>query len=178
MLVKTTRFGEIEVEGEKIITFRDGMVGFPRLKKYFLVESSQMPLIYWLQSAEDAQIAFPLIEPWFFRRDFKPKMNEAEKISNDLSESDTTKILVVLTIPEDMARMTVNLKAPIIFNVNKSLAAQLVLQEKHYEVRCPAHEGFSKALSNFNVSQSAPEFTEEWRSIKVPVAGEQATTGV
>jgi len=161
MKIQTTRFGTIEAGEECVIHFRDGMVGFSNLKNYVLIESASMPLILWLQSLEDIKVAFPVIEPWFFKRDYNPHLTEADKACMKLETADKTKMFVVLTIPQEMANMTANLKAPIVINANKGLGTQLVLQEKTYEVRVPAHDAFNQALSNLPINQSASDVAEE-----------------
>ena len=63
MKVKTTRFGELEVNPTDLITFAEGLFGFENLKKYFVVDPGDSTLILWLQSTEDEKVAFPIIEP-------------------------------------------------------------------------------------------------------------------
>ena len=179
MRIQTTRFGEVEVQEDQIIRFTDGMIGFPQLKNYVLVESPSMPLVLWLQSMEHSDIAFPVVEPWFFKRDYKPVMNDADKISIAYEEGNRLKIFNVLTIPEDMTKMTVNLKAPILINIGKALATQVVMQDKTLEIRTPAHEGFSKAMSNFFMTNtvSQPEQSNDawvavnYRGVEKSTAG-------
>jgi flagellar assembly factor FliW len=156
--IQTTRFGDVEVSDEQLITFRDGMIGFSALKKYVLIESPSMPLILWLQSMDKPEIAFPVMEPYFFKRDFKSDFSEADKCSIAYEEKDRLKVFSVLTIPENAEAMTVNLKAPVVININKAMATQVILQEKSLEVRMPAHEAFSRALASLPIANG---FTAE-----------------
>jgi flagellar assembly factor FliW len=87
-------------------------------------------------------------------------MTDADKHSLSFNEGDSTKVLVVMTIPENMSQMTVNLRAPVVLDITKATAAQIILQDKTLEVRTPAHEDFSSALSSFAVLQSASEAEE------------------
>ena len=178
--ISTTRFGEIEIHQDHLIEFRDGMIGFPKLKKYVLVESPSMPLILWLQAVGEPDIAFPLIEPWFFKRDYKANMTDADRHSLGYEDGDSTKIFVVLTIPEDMNNMTVNLKAPLVIDLAKASATQVILQDKGLEVRSPAHEAFNKALSNYTISQTASVFdddsTESWAAVDFKRQGEASAS--
>lgn len=154
MRIQTTRFGEVEVHDDHIILIKDGMIGFPRLKEYVLVESPSMPLVLWLQAVEHPEVAFPVVEPWFFKRDYKAPMTDADKISLKYQEGDRLKVFTVLTIPDDMTKMTVNLRAPVVININRSAGTQVVLQDKTLEIRTPAHEAFNKAMSNFCLTQT------------------------
>lgn len=155
--IETTRFGLIEVNEDHVIHFKDGMIGFPKLKEYTLIESTAMPLILWLQSLAEPDVAFPLVEPFFFKKDFKVNMTDADKHSLRFSEGDRLKLLVVMTIPENMVHMTVNMKAPIVIDINQATAAQVILQDRTLEVRTQAHEGFNRALSTFTIEQSTDD---------------------
>ncbi len=166
--IQTTRFGQIEISQEHVIHFRDGMIGFPQLKEYILVESSSLPILLWLQSVDAAEVAFPVMEPWFFKKDYMVSPNDADKLSIDLKPGDKTKYFVVLTIPNEMMRMTVNLKAPIVVNLNKSMATQIILQDKSLIVRTPAHEDFSKAVNQIQSQFQVTEAEEDkWAPIEV-----------
>ncbi|MBS1983860.1 MAG: flagellar assembly protein FliW [Bdellovibrionales bacterium] len=151
--IATTRFGDVEVTAEHFIEFRDGMIGFPHLKQYVLVESTSMPLLMWLQSTENPAVAFPVMEPWFFRKDYAPNLGEPERLCIKLEPNERSKMFVVLTIPPEMTRMTVNMKAPVVINLDQGRAVQMVLADKNFEVRVPAHESFSKAIASFTLSQ-------------------------
>ncbi len=170
--IQTTRFGEIEIdEAEHLISFEDGVIGFPTLKKYVLIESNTVPLILWLQSTEAADIAFPVSEPWFFRRDHKTAMNDSDKHTLKYQDTDRLKVFVILTIPTDMTKMTANLKAPVVLNITKATGAQVILQDKTLEVRTPAFEALSRALSNLIPVQSTNEVEEtaedSWTAVNV-----------
>lgn len=176
--IETTRFGKVAVTDEHVIRFEDGIIGFPSLKEYVLIESPAMPLVLWLQAVGNPEIAFPVAEPWFFKRDYKIVMNDADKHTLRFSEGDPLKTFLILTIPEDMNRMTVNMRAPIILNINQSTGTQAVLQDKTLEVRTPAHESFTKALSQLTLTQSAVDFDDDadqvWSPVNVRGAGAEA----
>lgn len=156
--VKTLRFGTIEAGAEHLIRMRDGIIGMGKLKDFILVESPAYPLMLWLQSCDDERIAFPVVEPNFFKSDYNPRLNQADKICLDLEDSDRLKLFSILTIPEMAEDMTVNLKAPIAINLTKGTGAQIVLQDKDLQVRQPAWTAFSNArdqLEAFEVGEES-----------------------
>jgi len=174
--IQTTRFGEIEVGDDHVIHFKDGMIGFSKLKEYTLIESPGMPLILWLQSVDEPDIAFPLVEPYFFKKDYKVNLSDSDKHSLGFQEGDRQKLLTVMTIPENMTQMTVNLKAPVVVDINRSSGAQIIMQDRSLEVRTPAFEHFNRAVTNFSIEQSAqdvPVPQEKFNPINVRSAGTQ-----
>lgn len=161
--INTTRFGNIEINQEHLIRFRDGMIGFKNLKEYVLVESPAMPLVLWLQAVDAPDIAFPLMEPWFFKRDFKLQMTDADRIAIDLKDNNRLKEFVVLTLPEDITQMTANIKAPVIVNLSEGLGGQVIIQDKNYELRKPAYQDFQNALS----SLKEESVTDSWSAVSI-----------
>lgn len=181
MEIKTKRFGTISVGDEHLIRLRDGMVGMSALKQYILVESPSFPLILWLQSCEDAGIAFPVIEPYFFKRDFKVHMTDADKASLKFQEGDRIKHFVVLTIPDSLEGMTANLKAPVSINLDKGTASQVILQEKTYDVRSPAYENFIEAIrsiSDDSTDEVEESIDENWSPVNISGRQTEASASV
>ena len=167
MQIETLRFGTINYSQEHLIHFRDGMIGLAKMKDYLIVESANSPLILWLQSIQDAKVAFPLVEPYFFVRDYKITMNDAERLSLGLNPGERSKVMVILTIPNQIENMTVNMKAPIVFNVEKSVGTQVVLQDKNFQVRTPAYEIFARATNAIATNHTDSAAQEEWLPIRL-----------
>ncbi len=161
--IETTRFGKLNIGEEHLVHFRDGIIGFKSLKAYCLVESPAMPLVFWLQAIDSADIAFPLVEPWFFKRDFKLQTNEADRIAIDLESNSRIKEFVILTLPEDLTQMTANIKAPVVINLTKALGTQVIIQDKNYELRKPAYADFQRALNSLKDESS----DESWSPINL-----------
>ena len=55
-------------------------------------------------------------------------------IGNIESEDDLF-VLVILTVPSDLTRMTANLKAPVIINTRTMKGCQLIVNNDDYDVR-------------------------------------------
>lgn len=160
--INTTRFGIVKYRADYIVHFRDGMVGFPDLKHYVLVESPQMPLVLWLQSVDDASVAFPLIEPQLVRKSYQFNMNPADESMIGYTEGAKTKAFLVMTIPAQAEQMTVNMRAPVVVNLDKSCAGQVILQDKTLAVREGIFAQFQEALNSiaaFELSDNDPKWT-------------------
>jgi flagellar assembly factor FliW len=119
--VSTTRFGELQVNKEDIISFQEGLLGFESQKQFFVVDPGDSTLILWLQSIDDGKIAFPVIEPKIFKPDYVAKLLPADMNSVELESLSQAKIYSILTIPSDITTMSANLKAPIVINNTKKI---------------------------------------------------------
>lgn len=136
MIVETTRFGSISVADEDIITFSEGMLGFSKIDSYVLVERTDDSLFLWLQAVKKPSVAFPLLEPQIIDRNYKVELEDEDrksiKMNADLSGA---KVFCIITIPTDPTKMTANLKAPIVINLKKRLAKQVILHSQDYPIR-------------------------------------------
>lgn len=137
MKVNTLRFGEIEVSEEKVITMPHGLIGFPNLKRFFIVgEESQ--LIRWFQSLDEPQIALPIVNPFELFPGFSVDISDSDLEDIELKEPSDAIIFLVMVIPKSNPReATVNLKAPIVINVKNRKAKQVIALNEDYPVRYP-----------------------------------------
>lgn len=172
MNIKTTRFGELEVNTHDIITLNDGLLGFENLKKFFIVDPGDSTLILWLQSTEDSSVAFPIIEPKIFKPDYVAKLVPNDLAALELENATEAKIYSILTIPADITKMSANLKAPVIINSDKKIAKQIVLQDSKLNV---AFEMY-KDLKRYIVAYSSDDSKRTNISANTEAADEQNTT--
>ena len=135
MKAVTRLFGTIDVADEKIITMERGMIGFPNLTHFALIFDEEKKdkkfKIMWLQSMDDGDIAFPVADPIQIKEDYKPLVNE--EIIAPLGEmtEDNTYILVTVTVPKKVEDFSVNLKAPIVINMDTNKGAQIITEDDY-----------------------------------------------
>jgi len=152
--VNTTRFGELQVNTEDVITMTEGILGFENLKKFFVVDPGDSTLILWLQSIEDEKIAFPVIEPKIFKPDYIAKLLPSDMNSVSLESLDQAKIYTILTIPSDITQMSANLKAPVVINNKKQIARQIVLQDSKLSVKFEMYKELKRYIVSFSSDDS------------------------
>ena len=135
MKAVTRLFGTIDVADEKIITMERGMIGFPDLTKFALIFDEEKKdkkfKIMWLQSMDDGDIAFPVADPIQIKEDYKPLVNE--EIIAPLGEmtEENTYILVTVTVPKKVEDFSINLKAPIVINMDSNRGAQIITEDDY-----------------------------------------------
>ncbi len=138
MLIKTKYFGDIDLKEDKIITFDQGIMGFEEHKRYtilFDMEGEDRPSISWLQSLEEQGLALPVINPFQVRPDYNPIVeDEILKSIGKINEQNLV-ILLSLTVPSDITKMSANLKAPFIINSETRKGCQIIVENQDYEVK-------------------------------------------
>ncbi len=161
--VKTTRFSDIEVDEDDVIELPSGLIGFPELKKYVLLDHDKDSPFKWLQSLDDGAIAFVLINPLLFKPEYTVEVNEAEVADLGLEQEEDAVISVIITLPSDPQKMTANLKAPLVFNLKNRKGRQVILNNSEYTTRHNIMEEVRKRSETEQSSdiQSAIEQVQE-----------------
>lgn len=155
MVVNTVRFGQLNVQEDEIIRLPQGILGFPELHDYCFVDAGDDTLILWLQSLQNPAIAFPVLEPKIFKSDYAVHLTANEKREIDLDPSQSYAVFSIVTIPSDVTQMTANLKAPLVMNLKKQLAKQIILQENDLPIRHPMFKELKTHLLTIQAAMRA-----------------------
>ena len=135
--LNTLRFGSLHVDENNLLSIPGGLLGFPEIEKFCLLDTGDDTFILWLQSVARPEIAFPVLEPKIFRPDYIVRLSAQELADLELQNLSQSAVYSILTIPDDVSQMTANLKAPIVLNLKTRTARQVVLQENDYSIRQP-----------------------------------------
>ncbi|MBO4807576.1 MAG: flagellar assembly protein FliW [Lachnospiraceae bacterium] len=143
MKINTRIFGEVDIADEKIITFPQGIIGFPDLNRFTLIFDEEKGVnagIRWLQSVEEPNFAMPVMDPLFVKADYNPQVEDAIFDTIGGIDNDEVLVLVTVTVPKDIKNMTVNLKGPIIINAVTRKAIQVIVEGDENEVKFPVYD--------------------------------------
>lgn len=137
MKLLTKHFGEIELSEDKLITFEEGIFGFETLKKFVLLYDNDVEEnpFCWLQSAENVEVALPLIKPMTWFLDYSPDVADEDVASIGELKAEDLDVFTVVVIPTDITQMTTNLKAPILVNLKTHKAVQSIANNDIYDLR-------------------------------------------
>ncbi len=138
MLIKTRYFGEVDIEKEKIIHFEQGLFGFEEYKDFTILYDSDAgsdTLFSWLQSTSEQSLAFPVVNPQRVKEDYDPLVEDAllESIG-EIREGDLV-VLLLATVPADVKKASVNLKAPLVINAGTRKGVQIIAENADYAVK-------------------------------------------
>ena len=135
MIINTRDFGEIEVSKDELITFPDGIFAFEQEREFALISplNTEDEDVYpkWLQSANDLAPCFIVFDPTVVDANYTVTLERAEqkllKLDSDSADINSVTVLVIATVPDDFAKTTLNMKAPIVINRENNLATQVIL---------------------------------------------------
>lgn len=143
MKINTRIFGEIEIEDEKVITFENGIIGFPELKHFALIHDEERGTdagIRFLQSIEEPGFAMPVMDPLVVKPDYDPEVNDELLTGAGNVTAENILVLVTVTVPSDLTKMSVNLQGPIVINVEEHKACQIIVDGEDCPVKFPIYE--------------------------------------
>lgn len=135
--VHTSRFGEIEIQVDKIISMTTPFLGFPDSHRFIMRPHGDKSPFMWLQSLDDPDLAFVVMPSAALIPQYTPEF-PASTLKDLEINSTKPEILLILTIPHGKPlEMTANLLGPIVLNTEKRLACQALLDPAIYNVRWP-----------------------------------------
>ncbi len=135
MIIQSSRFGALEVDGDRLITFEHGVLGFPNEKRYALIQTGEGSGFYWLQAVDRSDLAFVVCDPRLFVPDYcvPVKLDELSQIH--LTDPTTAQVFIIVNKVDSI--LTGNLQGPLVVNVETREARQLVLSDRRYSTRHP-----------------------------------------
>ncbi|MBE5882407.1 MAG: flagellar assembly protein FliW [Lachnospiraceae bacterium] len=141
MEVNTRIFGLINIEDDKLIHFVNGIVGFPELTVFALIHDNEKEGgIQWLQSMQEPQFAIPVINPLAVLEDYNPQVEDELLKPIGGLDPENMLVLVTVTVPSDLTKMTVNLRGPIVINAENRKACQVITEGDDYQVKFPIYD--------------------------------------
>lgn len=154
MKIKTRYFGEIEVSGEKYIHFKEGIPGFEELKQFVILEGEENTNLYYLQSVEDGDICFPIMNPYDLVPDYAPEISETYFEQLGGGQTDEYTLYNIITIRDTLEDSTMNLQGPLLIHLERRVGIQVVVEGQTYKTR-------HSILGLINQQQMAQEQAKE-----------------
>lgn len=138
MEINAKYFSRLEYRQEEIITFEDGLYGFKDKKKFILIwfENTNENFLC-LQSIEDENLAFLMINPYHFLAEYEVVLSKEDTKSLSITDVDNVQTYAVCVISDDTNKSTANLKCPIIINTENNKGKQIILEESAYSFYQP-----------------------------------------
>ena len=136
MLINTRDYGTVEINDNSIIRFEDGIIGFEKYHDYILIDdAAEQSPFRCLQSVEDSELAFILLDPFGVKPDYQIEVDDAQAGLICADDAHDLTIFAIVVVPEDIKRMSVNLKAPLIINADLRKGMQYITDRVDYSIR-------------------------------------------
>ncbi|MSV24993.1 flagellar assembly protein FliW [Selenomonas sp. WCA-380-WT-3B 3/] len=134
--VNTLRFGEIEVEEDKIVHFEHGIPAFDEEHEFLIIPYDEESPYVFLQSLNTPDLAFLMTMPFVFFPDYEFEIDDETQARLGITKQEDMLVYTLLTIPGGRVQdMTANLMAPVLINAQNMQAVQLVLDKSRYTTK-------------------------------------------
>lgn len=128
MKINTAKFGVMEIEKKDVINFESPIIGFDNSSKYALLPHAENSPFIWLQSLDEPEVAFVLIEAFNFFPDYAPDIDDRDLGELEVDSVEDLVLTLLVSIPKDYKKMTANLVAPIVINNKNRFAKQVIIK--------------------------------------------------
>lgn len=138
MKIQTARFGEVEIEKERIFKFVIPIIGFNELQDFVILDLNKDSFFKWLQSVEDPALAFPIVSVFSMNVDYSIDIPDNVVEMLKIKNVESLLVMNIASIPQNNPQgTTLNLLAPLVFNLEESLAGQVILSGSGYDISFP-----------------------------------------
>lgn len=139
IVIQSTKLGRSDsVDPETLITFQDGILGFPSIKNYLIIEDEKDHPFSWLQAVEDPDLAFFVVDPLILKPEYQPKFSPLDLQSLEIDDTKSMTLLSIVTVPhDDPLKLSANLMAPLVINSRSRNGKQIVLNDSGYRIHEP-----------------------------------------
>ncbi|MCX7772882.1 MAG: flagellar assembly protein FliW [Clostridia bacterium] len=136
MQLDTVHFGAITVQESDFIYFPEGIPGFEDSKKFVLIgkDTNETPF-FWLQSIDKPELCFVVTDPFLIYNDYTVDINDEDVELLKISNPENVLTIAIVVIPEDIKKTRVNLKAPVLINIDEKLGKQVVQKNETLPIR-------------------------------------------
>ena len=131
---ETTRFGRLEVNKDKIVSFPNGLMGFADYRRYILMDYKDTSL-KWLQAVDAPHVAFIVVQPFEFFPDYSVKIEDSVRDLLGIKNEDDISILSILRVEGE--KVTVNLQGPLVLNALNKKGVQIVNDDPRFTCKTP-----------------------------------------
>ena len=113
-------------DNDDVISFGEGLIGLPEMRRAVLIEMDEYEPFCWLASLENEYTRFIVVDP-------DEIFTGYERFDDAASKGEKIQTLAIVKISSDWEKTTVNLRAPIVINAETKSGSQIILSESSYQ---------------------------------------------
>ncbi|MGX8702401.1 flagellar assembly protein FliW [Caproiciproducens sp.] len=125
----------METSVQNIIYFEEGILGFEDIREYLLYHEEENGIIWSLQAAHSDIPSFVVVDPYPIVHGYSPVFPQSELDYFGETDAENLCVLAVAVIKPNLSESVINLKAPIVIDVNTKKAKQIILENSDYPIR-------------------------------------------
>jgi flagellar assembly factor FliW len=100
MKIKTLRFGELVIAERDIIEFSPGLLGFEDVTRYVLMDIAKIPDFKWLQSVDNPDLAFLLVDPFTVKKGYCVELSDDVAAKLEITAPEHVLVYTIVSVPK------------------------------------------------------------------------------
>ena len=133
--------GKITYDENEIIKFEKTILGFDKSKRFILKDVNENDFFKILQSVDEPEVGFIVISPFEVENNYEINLNNEVINTLKIKEANNVLLYSLVTLNSKIEDITVNLKAPIVININNKKAQQFIIDKEKYKIKHPLVKG-------------------------------------
>ncbi|TBL72995.1 flagellar assembly protein FliW [Paenibacillus thalictri] len=131
----TSRFGEIEIDEQGIVSFAHGIPGFDQMNRFVFLHQNQSEIPFsFMQSVQDGDLAFIVVDPFQFFPNYNFELPESVQADLQVENESDLMVFSIMSISK-LGEISLNLLAPVIINQRCKLGKQMILHQTDYKTK-------------------------------------------
>jgi flagellar assembly factor FliW len=123
--INTTRFGRLNVDASELLDFPLGVLGLEDCREWILLADADNDALGWLQSTTRLDVALAVVSPRRFVAGYQARIGRSELAPLELDDVRQAQVLVI--VGKNERGITLNLKAPLVINLQRRRGRQVVV---------------------------------------------------
>ena len=119
----------------EIIKFEKTILGFDKSKRFILKDVNENDFFKILQSVDEPEVGFIVISPFEVENNYEINLNNEVINTLKIKEANNVLLYSLVTLNSKIEDITVNLKAPIVININNKKAQQFIIDKEKYKIK-------------------------------------------
>jgi flagellar assembly factor FliW len=120
---------------DSVILFEEGVIGVPRARRFQLLQR-QGSAVRVLRCLDVEGFNLPVIDPRLAWPEYRPRLGPRVAAALGWNGDESALLVLAVTALEPTGAVA-NLRAPLVINVQRRLAAQVILEDRSHPLRAP-----------------------------------------
>lgn len=126
-----------DLDGDQIIPFPWGIPGLEDHREFILNALEEDSPFYYLRSSSRPEIGLLLVNPFLVFSDYEFELDDEAVNQLGITGQNQLAVLCTVNTSRGITSATVNLLAPVVINIERKQAKQVVLNDRRYSYRTP-----------------------------------------
>ena len=102
--------------------------------KFALCDSDYEPFL-WLQSLEDMNLAFLIVDPFLISSNYETDIDDESLAKIGIEKPEDIIIMTIVTVPQDGSAITANFQGPLVINKTNRKCIQVILSDNRWTTK-------------------------------------------